>query len=69
MPIDVIPHDEYLKHLKDSDTVIVCVKEPVPLFPDNLQGTCDDCGCDIYYRPYNAEATTKLCVDCIMKRK
>lgn len=66
--IDVIPHNEYLKGIEQKDAVLVCVTEPEPLFPDNLQGECSDCGTDIYYRPYNKDATAKVCVSCILKR-
>ena len=66
--IKVLPRDQYLKEIQTEDTVLVCMPIPTPGFPDNLQGECDDCGADIYYRPYNNKATTKLCVKCMTKR-
>lgn len=65
--IKAIPHDQYLKGIQDKESVLICMDEPTPEFPDNLQGECDTCGCDIYYRPYNEKAHKKICVRCADK--
>jgi len=64
----VLKHDKFLKEIQKPDAIVICMPIPTPEFPDNLQGECNDCGRPIYYRPYNEKATTKLCIDCGLKR-
>ena len=66
MSLEVLSHDEYLKGIKDPDALVVCMPTPTPEFPDNIQGECDFCGTDIYYRPYNQNAAKKACINCVL---
>lgn len=65
----VLPQDKYLKMIKEPDSVLICMpggecKE----FSDSVVGKCDDCGCVIHYRPYNRDATKKICIACATKK-
>jgi len=57
-------HEEYLKNLQEPDAVLVCLKHKLPGFEDSIQDVCAKCGNTIYYRPYNKNATKKICTDC-----
>lgn len=59
-----IKHIKYLKQIKSKDALLICSALPTPEFPDNLQGECAECKCPIYYRPYNQNATKKVCEAC-----
>ena len=65
--INSLGHDKYLERIKAKDALLICVAYPPPDFPDNLQGECAECKCPIYYRPYNQEATKKVCEACAKK--
>jgi len=65
--VQMIGHKKYLKGIKAKDALLICIASPIPEFPDNLQGECAECGCPIYYRPYNQEATKKVCESCGIK--
>ena len=67
MPI--LPHDEYLKKIKEPDSVLICMPGDCEEFPDSITGKCDDCGCVIHYRPYNKDATKKICTNCALNKK
>ena len=60
-------HGDYLEEIKKEKAVLICSSKPVSVFPDNLQGECDECGCAIYYRPYNQDAAKKVCERCIVR--
>jgi hypothetical protein len=59
-----IDHAKYLEEIKAKDALLVCTAAPTPEFPDNIQGECSECHCDIYYRPYNQNVTKKVCESC-----
>jgi len=59
-----LSHDKYLERIKSKDALLICSAIPTPEFPDNLQGECAECKCPIYYRPYNQNATKKVCEAC-----
>jgi len=65
--IEFLGHKKYLEDIQLKDAVLICLEKPTPEFPDNLQGVCDDCGCDIYYRNYNEKANKKICTICGLK--
>lgn len=62
--VKVLTHDKYLEGIKAKNALLICTPSPTPEFPDNLQGECAECGCQIYYRPYNQDATKKVCESC-----
>ena len=68
MSIKTSSHYIYMRKIQENDDVLVCTIESMSLFPDNLQGACDDCGCDLYYRPYNSRAIKKICIKCAIIR-
>jgi hypothetical protein len=51
--------------VKREPLVIVCVPLSTPLhYPDNLVGTCRDCGGSVQYRPHVPAFDALLCLDC-----
>jgi len=66
--LKILPEEEYEKALQEEDSLLVCMNGDSQYFPDNIESTCHDCGCKIYYRHYNEKATTKVCVNCAIKR-
>jgi len=60
-------HDKYLEGIKTPNALLICMAKPSYEFPDNLQGECAECKCQIYYRPYNQDATKKVCESCGIK--
>lgn len=66
--IKALKPKKYFVAIQKKDSVLVCVPGlSYPGFPDNLHGKCEECGCDITYRPYNKYATKKVCISCAIK--
>ena len=65
--VETMETDQYMNGIKKKNALLICMPIPTPGFPDNLQGECSDCGCDIYYRPYLEKASKKVCIRCGLK--
>jgi len=66
--IKLLPHEDYLKEIKEPGSILVCSTGPCSTFLDRITDKCHDCGCIIHYRPYNKDVAIKVCIDCVMKR-
>lgn len=60
-------HEKYLKDIKKSNAVLVCMPGKESPFDNDVIDTCSKCGETIHYRPYNKGANTKICINCAMK--
>jgi hypothetical protein len=67
IPVNVIPHDEYLKAIEKGDMLVCIPFAGKKIFEDNIIGKCAVCDCDIQFRPYNEKAQNKTCVSCANK--
>ena len=65
--ITVLDDDEYQKAIAEPSGVLICMIGECSVFKDSIVGKCDICGCKIHYRPYNKDASHKICVDCADK--
>ena len=66
--MEVLEDTEYEKAIQQPDSVLICESgKECSNFEDSISDTCDTCGCDIHYRPYNKNATKKLCKECYCK--
>ena len=70
--MEYLDDKEYQRSIKDKDSFLICMRlcdlPTYQEFSDNLIDKCHDCGCDIAFRPYNKNATFKVCVVCGEKR-
>ncbi len=60
-------NEEYQKTITKPNYVLICPRGEPRHFDDNLTGTCANCGCDIFFRPINKDATTKICIECALR--
>jgi len=65
MSLKLISHDKYLAEIQKPGAVLVA--SPTKVFTDDEKGSCAECGCDIYYRPYSKKAVKKICPTCGQK--
>lgn len=64
--IKVASNEDYIRDLKAGAPLICMRVEDMPStsFPDNKVAHCALCDMPIWYRPYNEEATNKICNHC-----
>jgi hypothetical protein len=78
MAIKVIP-DEELAKMPAENMLVVVTRIPeggtIPAFDDqcgfgqNVESSCDFCGCATYERPYNPKQFKRICIQCLVKRE
>ena len=53
---------------EDEEAIVVCGFEATPAaFPDDMIGTCCDCGVGVRYRPHSP-AGPRICLICFAER-
>jgi hypothetical protein len=50
----------------DPQVIRLCTTERC--FADDIESTCDLCGCPVFHRPHKAVSDVKWCLPCYAKR-
>lgn len=50
----------------NEENVVLC--DSKGYFADDVHGRCEDCGCEIAWRPHNPVFLIKLCIPCGLAR-